>query len=65
MTGLCNDTAVCGPQEFCSANGTKYGESKGICQTGNITGHNILVIALHYIKAINKWLRICPKFLFM
>ena len=59
ITGLCNDTAVCGPKEFCSATGTNYGESKGICQTGNITGHTILVFALHYIQAINKWPRIC------
>ena len=47
IAGLCNDTAVCGSQEFCSATGTKYGESNGICQTGNITRHTILVFALH------------------
>ena len=65
MTGLCNDTAVCGPQEFCSATGRKYGESKGICQTGNIIGHTIPVFTLHYTQAINKLLRICSKFVYM
>ena len=48
ITGLCNDTAVCGPHEFCSGTGTKYGESKGICQTGNMTRHTILIFTLQY-----------------
>ena len=46
ITVLCNDTAVCEPQEFCSVTGTKYGESNGICQTGNIKIRIILLFAL-------------------
>ena len=46
---LCNDTAVCEPQEFCSVTGTKYGESNGICQTGNIKIRTILLLAMKFI----------------
>ena len=36
FSGFCNDTSECTPREFCSDNGTKLGESKGICKIGNI-----------------------------
>lgn len=47
ITGLCNDTAVCGPHEFCSAAVTKNNESKWICRTGNITRSAMILFVVH------------------
>ena len=36
-TAPCNETIECEHTEFCNVGGTRLGESKGFCKTGNRT----------------------------